>query len=269
MKTDLEIYKYNAGHILRLWTEEICFSIANALTFSRAFLALALLFLWFQEDFFSNEKTRFLILILIYIAAAVSDYFDGYFARKRKLLSSLGQFFDPLFDKIFVLSVFIGYLFYVPLVIPAAFIYIICGREVLVTVMRVLSLLKNCPLVTERHAKIKTFTHMLAQSLIWGLLWVYAFVYESLSFRIFFEKSMSSDGSPVALPALEDMPPFFLQAYFQNIFESKQMISLLVNGPNSFVFLCMLISLLSAFLYIVKNTQVFLSRPQLFTEESK
>ena len=73
----------------------------NILTFSRIFLA-ALIFLLLM-----SPNGYFLALILFFLAG-VTDYFDGYLARKYDSVSQLGEILDPIADKILILFVLFG-----------------------------------------------------------------------------------------------------------------------------------------------------------------
>jgi len=71
---------------------------------------------------------------LLFSAAAITDYFDGYLARRRGLVSNLGKVMDPVADKLLVSSAFImmtalGW-------VPAWIVCIIIGRELAVTGLR-------------------------------------------------------------------------------------------------------------------------------------
>ncbi|MCK5509080.1 MAG: CDP-diacylglycerol--glycerol-3-phosphate 3-phosphatidyltransferase [Desulfobacterales bacterium] len=82
---------------------------------------------------FPNRFCTF-IAALLFSAAAITDYLDGFFARKKGLVSNLGKIMDPLADKLLVSSTFImlsshGW-------IPAWMVCIIIGREFAVTGLR-------------------------------------------------------------------------------------------------------------------------------------
>jgi CDP-diacylglycerol--glycerol-3-phosphate 3-phosphatidyltransferase len=82
---------------------------------------------------FTNRLSTF-IAALFFGAAAITDYMDGYLARRRGLESNLGKIMDPLADKLLVSSAFImlashGW-------IPAWMVCIIIGREIAVTGLR-------------------------------------------------------------------------------------------------------------------------------------
>ena len=82
---------------------------------------------------FPTRLSTFLAAIF-FSAAAITDYFDGYFARKFGLVSNLGKVMDPVADKLLVSSAFImltslGW-------VPAWMVCIIVGREIAVTGLR-------------------------------------------------------------------------------------------------------------------------------------
>ena len=82
---------------------------------------------------FPNRFCTF-IAALLFSAAAITDYLDGFFARKNGLVSNLGKVMDPLADKLLVSSTLImisshGW-------IPAWIVCIIIGREFAVTGLR-------------------------------------------------------------------------------------------------------------------------------------
>ena len=80
-----------------------------------------------------NRLSAFMAALL-FSAAAITDYFDGFFARSRGLTSEFGKLMDPLADKLLVSSAFImivshGW-------IPGWIICIIIGREIAITGLR-------------------------------------------------------------------------------------------------------------------------------------
>ena len=82
---------------------------------------------------FPNRLSTFIAAILFSVAA-ITDYFDGYIARKFGLVSNLGKVMDPVADKLLVSSAFImltalGW-------VPAWMVCIIIGREIAVTGLR-------------------------------------------------------------------------------------------------------------------------------------
>ena len=105
------------------------FSHPNALTLYRIAVVPVLVVLMT----FPSRWTTFTAAML-FSAAAITDYLDGYFARRRGLVSNFGKVMDPVADKLLVTSTFImlsdqGW-------IPAWLVCIIVGRELAVTGLR-------------------------------------------------------------------------------------------------------------------------------------
>jgi len=84
--------------------------------------------------FFPKNKYFTFLAALIFSAAAITDYLDGYLARKWHLESSIGKFLDPLADKLLVSCSFIMMTSHDW--IPAWIVCIIVGREIAVTGLR-------------------------------------------------------------------------------------------------------------------------------------
>ena len=73
----------------------------NTLTFLRIFLA-AVIFL------FLMTPDGYLLALILFFVAGLTDYFDGYLARKYNSVSQLGEILDPIADKILILFVLFG-----------------------------------------------------------------------------------------------------------------------------------------------------------------
>ena len=76
-------------------------TFVNLLTFSRILIAIFIFVLLFLEDYY------FLAFIL-FLMAGLSDYFDGFLARKYDASSQIGEILDPIADKILVIFLFFG-----------------------------------------------------------------------------------------------------------------------------------------------------------------
>ena len=73
----------------------------NILTLSRIFLAAVIFLLLISPD-------GYLLALILFFLAGITDYFDGYLARKYNPVSQLGEILDPIADKILVLFVLFG-----------------------------------------------------------------------------------------------------------------------------------------------------------------
>jgi len=76
-------------------------TLINILTLSRILLAAIIFVLLMSPD-------RYLMALLLFFLAGVTDYFDGYLARKYNAVSQLGSILDPIADKILILFVLFG-----------------------------------------------------------------------------------------------------------------------------------------------------------------
>lgn len=73
----------------------------NILTITRIFLA-AIIFLLL------TTPNSYLLALVLFFIAGISDYYDGYLARKYNAVSQLGEILDPIADKILILFVLFG-----------------------------------------------------------------------------------------------------------------------------------------------------------------
>src|SRR5215831_16534078 len=130
-------------------------NLPNKLTISRFVLTIAFLTVMFSKVHFHET-----IALALFIAGGVSDFLDGYLARKHKLITNFGILMDPLADKIMVCSAFIAF---VGLNwIPAWMVVIIVARELAITGLRLLAASKNVVLAAEGYGKHKTISQIVA-----------------------------------------------------------------------------------------------------------
>ena len=73
----------------------------NILTLSRILLAAVIFLLLMSSD-------GYLLALVLFFLAGITDYFDGYLARKYNSVSQLGEILDPIADKILILFVLFG-----------------------------------------------------------------------------------------------------------------------------------------------------------------
>jgi CDP-diacylglycerol--glycerol-3-phosphate 3-phosphatidyltransferase len=134
---------------------------ANIITIVRIILIPFFLIALFGQSFRS-----LLTALIIFTLASLSDFFDGFIARRRALHTRFGEFADPLADKLLVGSAFVGFLFFPFLRIPAWLVALILLREIFVTILRVVAIRKGKEMKTEYSGKIKTFFHMVSVFII-------------------------------------------------------------------------------------------------------
>jgi CDP-diacylglycerol--glycerol-3-phosphate 3-phosphatidyltransferase len=107
---------------------------------------------------------------ILFFLGAITDYFDGWLARKYHWVTSIGVFIDPLTDKILTSAAFIG--FYLMGIIDLWMVIIIIIRDFGMTLFRAYADSKGKPVVTSRSAKAKTTLQMLFISYVLILLFI-------------------------------------------------------------------------------------------------
>lgn len=124
-------------------------NLPNAITVSRLFLTAGFILCVSQEGTWGH-----FIALILFIIAAISDFVDGWLARKMNLVTPLGKLLDPLADKILVCSAFV-YLSAAELC-PVWVTTLIIGREFLVTGLRQIAIEAGQVLAADRLGKWKT-----------------------------------------------------------------------------------------------------------------
>jgi len=103
-------------------------SLPNQLTTLRLLLSFVL--------FVTISHTYWRASLVLFIGAAITDWLDGYFARKQGLVSSFGRMYDPLIDKVLVSGAFIFLMEFPASGIVGWMVTIVVAREFLVTGIR-------------------------------------------------------------------------------------------------------------------------------------
>ncbi|MDO5770480.1 MAG: CDP-diacylglycerol--glycerol-3-phosphate 3-phosphatidyltransferase [Psychrobacter sp.] len=87
-------------------------------------------------DAFSDSMLRHLLLTFLFILAAITDWLDGYLARKMDIQSAFGRFLDPVADKLMVAAALIIIVQWHPNIIMSIAAIVIISREIAVSALR-------------------------------------------------------------------------------------------------------------------------------------
>lgn len=141
--------------------------LPNILSGTRLLLAPIFFLLFIQDDLIWRGTG-----LVVFSVAALTDFFDGYFARKYEVESTFGIFLDPLADKFLTFAGFVC----LPFVNASQFVWwaivLIVIRDITITLLRIYSDRKGIVMQTRKTAKIKTAAQMgyLYVALLLGLL---------------------------------------------------------------------------------------------------
>ncbi|MDO4680203.1 MAG: CDP-diacylglycerol--glycerol-3-phosphate 3-phosphatidyltransferase [Aerococcus sp.] len=137
-------------------------NLPNRLTLFRIFLipVFVLLMEWPVSAPAGTLPLTHLIACLVFVVASVTDYLDGYIARRDQLVTNFGKFWDPLADKMLVLTALIE--LSAQQIVPGWAVAIIVIRDLAVTGLRLLLVQDGEVMAAAWPGKVKTFTQMLA-----------------------------------------------------------------------------------------------------------
>lgn len=108
--------------------------------------------------FLQPSQTYKEISLVIFLIAALTDWYDGWLARKFNYFTSWGRFMDPLADKILTAAAFGGFVYLG--VLPMWMVIVILVRDFTITLFRGYTDHKGLSFPTSRYAKWKTFIQM-------------------------------------------------------------------------------------------------------------
>ena len=143
-------------------------NLPNALTLTRMFLVPLLVVVLLTE--FEGRQvlgvSKELLGAAIFALASLTDWLDGYLARRRRQVTWIGQMLDPIADKLLTSAAFIS-LVQLNLA-PAWMVALIIGREFAVTALRSLAYSKNITIPASSLGKGKMVSQVVAILLILG-----------------------------------------------------------------------------------------------------
>ncbi len=151
-------------------------NIANILTISRMLLLPIMVLLFYLEE--TQGSVVIWLCFFTYVFSAITDFFDGYLARKLNQISALGTFLDPISDKIFVSTILIMLVAFERITgVWVILVMLIFAREFMVSGLREYLGPKDVKMPVSVLAKWKTATQMLSLGFL-ILSGYYTYAYE-------------------------------------------------------------------------------------------
>lgn len=141
-------------------------NLPNYLTLSR--IASVPLLIWLLSphcQWFTQPGQREFTAVTLFVLASITDGFDGYLARRRNQVTTLGMLLDPLADKLMVAGAFIALVQFNPTIVPAWVAVIVIGREFLVSGLRSIASSEGFTIEASDFGKFKMVAQIVAISL--------------------------------------------------------------------------------------------------------
>jgi CDP-diacylglycerol--glycerol-3-phosphate 3-phosphatidyltransferase len=126
-------------------------NLANAITIARILLIPVFLVVLLSGI---PEPYGDIAAAAVFILAAATDKLDGYVARRSKQITTLGQFLDPLADKLLIAAALIALVAQDR--VAAWVAMVIIGREIAVSVLRIIGVSQGVSIPADRYGKLKT-----------------------------------------------------------------------------------------------------------------
>lgn len=130
-------------------------NLPNALTALRIFLVP-----WIVVLLLTRTERGWFLSLAVFTIAVITDYLDGYLARRRNELTKLGAMLDPLADKLLLSAAFISLIELE--MAPAWIVAVIIGREFAVTWLRSEALGRNIVISASSAGKAKTVSQIVS-----------------------------------------------------------------------------------------------------------
>ena len=137
--------------------------LPNQLTVLRIILTPVFFVLLLSDDTLLKQ-----IALGVFLMAAITDWYDGWLARKFNYITNWGRVWDPLADKILTSAAFIALV--ILGIVELWMVVIILLRDFVITGLRIFSDYRNIPFPTSNYAKWKTFIQIV---FLYYLLFVY------------------------------------------------------------------------------------------------
>ena len=137
-------------------------NLPNYITLSRIFSIPLLIWILSSSRFTGAHGEKELLASAVFIAASITDGIDGYLARKRGQITTMGMLLDPLADKLLIAAAFVTLVQFNPVLVPAWIAVVIIGREFLVSGLRSIAASEGFTIQASDLGKSKMFVQIVS-----------------------------------------------------------------------------------------------------------
>jgi CDP-diacylglycerol---glycerol-3-phosphate 3-phosphatidyltransferase len=140
----------------------VAVNLPNSITLIRIFSIPLLIWILSSARFSSENGEKELLASYVFIAAAMTDGIDGYLARRREQITTMGILLDPLADKLLIAAAFIVLVQLNPSLVPAWVAIVVIGREFLVSGLRSIAASEGFTIEASNLGKLKMVVQIVA-----------------------------------------------------------------------------------------------------------
>ncbi len=143
------------GQLLRV-------NLPNYITLTRIASVPLLIWILSSSRFTSEHGEKELLASSVFILASITDGIDGYLARKRGQITTMGMLLDPLADKLLIAAAFVTLVQFNPALVPAWIAVVIIGREFLVSGLRSIAASEGFTIQASELGKLKMLVQIIS-----------------------------------------------------------------------------------------------------------
>jgi CDP-diacylglycerol--glycerol-3-phosphate 3-phosphatidyltransferase len=137
-------------------------NLPNSITMSRIVMIPLLLWILSPHYPWQAHGEQEIAAAVLFILASITDGLDGYLARKRKQITTMGMLLDPIADKIMVTAALVALVGYCPQIVKVWIVVVLIGREFLVSGLRSIASTEGFTIQASDLGKLKTFIQIFA-----------------------------------------------------------------------------------------------------------
>ncbi len=137
-------------------------NLPNYITLTRIASIPLLIWILCSSRFSETNGERELLASTVFILASITDGIDGYLARKRGQITTMGILLDPLADKLLIAAAFVALVQFNPALVPAWMAVVIIGREFLVSGLRSIAASEGFTIQASELGKFKMLVQIIS-----------------------------------------------------------------------------------------------------------
>ncbi len=140
----------------------LCVNLPNYITLTRIAAIPLLIWILCTPRLSDTNGEREILASTVFILASITDGIDGYLARKRGQITTMGMLLDPLADKLLIAAAFVTLVQFNPVLVPAWIAVVIIGREFLVSGLRSIAASEGFTIQASELGKFKMLVQIIS-----------------------------------------------------------------------------------------------------------